>query len=101
MSSKKRPYRVTNEDTGAEHMVLAISQAQAISYVARSMFTITAASGMDVANHAMAGGKIEDAGTAPASGSDSADTPESGATERGEWEQHRSGGIADRAGIAD
>ena len=60
--NKKRPYRVINEDTGAEHMVLAISQAQALSYLARNQFTVTAASGMDVAAHAMKGGVIEDAG---------------------------------------
>ena len=126
MSNKKRPYRIVNEDTGAEHMVLAISQAQAVSHVARNLFSVTAASGMDVANHAMAGGKIEDATTGASSqdsgdGEDDADE-EAGANpgefnltrgepapvaddgpdkELAEWDQHRSGGIAARAGVED
>lgn len=117
MSSKKRPYRIVNEDTGAVHMVLAISQAQAVSFVARNLFTVTAASGMDVANHAMNGGKIEDAGASTASGDDDEgdgdgdgdgdEEPDRiGHTARtdaelAEWEQHRAGGIAARVGITD
>lgn len=109
MSSKKRPYRIVNEDTGAVHMVLAISQAQAVSFVARNLFTVTAASGMDVANHAMGGGKIEDAGASAGGGEgdegDDEPDQDSGAgsadAELAEWQQHRAGGIADRAGITD
>ena len=109
MSSKKRPYRIVNEDTGAVHMVLAISQAQAVSFVARNLFTVTAASGMDVANHAMGGGKIEDAGASASGGDDDEGDEEpdqagdtgSTDTDLAEWQQQRAGGIAARAGIAD
>ncbi len=115
MSSKKRPYRIVNEDTGAVHMVLAISQAQAVSHVARNLFTVTAASGMDVAKHAIGGGTIEDAGADESGGNgngggDAGAGGGSGDDDDGsndpdpdlrEWEQHQRGGIAARAGIAD
>ncbi len=115
MSSKKRPYRIVNEDTGAVHMVLAISQAQAVSHVARNLFTVTAASGMDVAQHAISGGKIEDAGADEGGGNGNGAGGAGGGSDGGdgdgdgndpdpdlrEWEQHQRGGIAARAGIAD
>lgn len=65
MSNKKRPYLVINQTTGSETLVIAISQAQAISHVARQALSAYPAAPLDVVNHMANGGKVSDATEEP------------------------------------
>ena len=65
MSNKKRPYLVINQTTGSEELVIAISQAQAISHMARTMLSAYPAAPLDVVKHMANGGKVTDATAEP------------------------------------
>lgn len=54
-----RVYKV--EDDESVTLVKAVSVAKALSYVARSQYTVKIASGVDVMEYMQAGGVVEDA----------------------------------------